>query len=187
MIARKTRPAALTAGFGAAVISAAVAFVGPEEGLRTEPYRDLGGILTVCYGDTIVPMRTYTVAECDDMFAARLREFAFRLGRCIENPSAIPAKSSVAILSWSYNVGTGAACGSTLVRKLNAGDLRGACNELPRWNKVNGKVVRGLTNRRAREQALCLEGVTQPKARPVEQAKPRWMPNWLARLLGWAA
>jgi lysozyme len=55
----------------------------------------------------------------------------------------------------SYNIGAKAFCGSTLVRKLNAGDYAGACAEISRWDRAGGRVVRGLTVRRAAERALC--------------------------------
>jgi lysozyme len=61
-----------------------------------------------------------------------------------------------AYISLAYNIGPGAFCGSTLVRKLNAGDYAGACAEIPRWNRAAGKVQPGLVNRRARELAMCL-------------------------------
>lgn len=65
----------------------------------------------------------------------------------------------MALVSWSYNVGTGAACGSTLAKKANAGDWQGACNQLRRWDKAGGKPVKGLTNRRAAETKLCLNAL----------------------------
>jgi lysozyme len=58
--------------------------------------------------------------------------------------------------SWAYNVGTGAACRSTLVRKLKAGDYAGACKELLRWDKQAGKALPGLTKRRQQEYAQCM-------------------------------
>ncbi len=61
-----------------------------------------------------------------------------------------------AYVSWAYNVGTGAACKSTLVRKLKAGDYAGACAELLRWDKQGGMVLRGLTIRRQAEYKQCM-------------------------------
>ncbi|GAA4400307.1 glycoside hydrolase family protein [Quisquiliibacterium transsilvanicum] len=61
-----------------------------------------------------------------------------------------------AIVSWAYNVGTTAACRSTLVRKLKAGDYAGACAELLRWDKFQGRVLPGLTKRRADEYRQCM-------------------------------
>lgn len=59
-----------------------------------------------------------------------------------------------ALLSFTYNVGLGAFRGSTLRSLLNDGDFEAAAEQFPRWNKAGGKVVRGLTKRRAAEQAM---------------------------------
>lgn len=61
-----------------------------------------------------------------------------------------------AIVSWAYNVGSPAACKSTLVRKLQAGDYPGACRELLRWDKFQGKPLPGLTKRRQDEFSTCM-------------------------------
>lgn len=63
-----------------------------------------------------------------------------------------------AYVSWAYNVGTGAACKSTLVKKLKQAppDYPGACKELLRWDKQSGKTLRGLTIRRQQEYQLCM-------------------------------
>ena len=61
-----------------------------------------------------------------------------------------------AFVSLAYNIGAGAFCGSTLVKKLNGGDYAGACSEILRWNKQKGKVLRGLQNRRFEEYKLCM-------------------------------
>jgi lysozyme len=61
-----------------------------------------------------------------------------------------------AYISLSYNIGPGAFCGSTLVRKLNAGDYSGACREILRWDRAQGRVVRGLTIRRQSEYQRCI-------------------------------
>lgn len=59
-----------------------------------------------------------------------------------------------ALTSFSYNVGLRALKNSTLRRKFNAGDIDGARKEILRWNKANGRVLRGLTRRRTYEAAL---------------------------------
>lgn len=61
-----------------------------------------------------------------------------------------------ALVAFAFNVGIGAMAGSTLMRKLNAGDTKGAAGEFVRWNKANGKVMRGLTRRRSAEASLFL-------------------------------
>lgn len=151
-------------GTAAAVLAAAAAFVGPWEGLRTDAYLDKiasPAVWTVCYGETrgVKAGDSHTAQECADKLAAALGEFRDRLAVCIPDLPRQPEGVQVALVSWSYNVGTGAACGSTLARHANAGEWRAACDQLPRWNKAGGQVVRGLTNRRAAEQSLCVQSL----------------------------
>ncbi|QLY02318.1 lysozyme [Citrobacter sp. RHBSTW-00599] len=61
-----------------------------------------------------------------------------------------------ALVSFAYNVGSRALSTSTLLRKLNDGDMKGAADEFLRWNKAGGKVLNGLTRRREAERALFL-------------------------------
>lgn len=137
----------------------ATSFIGGWEGRELRAYRDIVGVLTICDGDTqnVRPGQVATPAECDARLASHLRTYEAGLDRCLTAP--VPGKVKVAFLSWTYNVGVGAACSSTLVRKANAGDIVGACDQLLRWDRAGGKQVRGLTNRRQAERALCLEGV----------------------------
>lgn len=60
-----------------------------------------------------------------------------------------------AYLSLAYNIGPQAFCRSTLVRKLNAGDYAGACKEILRWDRFQGKPLAGLTKRRQSEYLQC--------------------------------
>ena len=59
-----------------------------------------------------------------------------------------------AVISFTYNLGSGRLKASTLRRKINAEDWDAAANELLKWNKANGKVLRGLDLRRKAEAAL---------------------------------
>lgn len=61
-----------------------------------------------------------------------------------------------ALVSFAYNVGSRALSTSTLMKRLNAGDITGAADEFLRWNKAGGKVLNGLTHRREAERALFL-------------------------------
>lgn len=157
------KKAAATTG-AAAVLAAAAAFVGPWEGERTEAYLDRIAsppVWTVCYGETrgVKPGDRYTSQQCQQMLIAALADYHAPLARCIPALPDQPQGVQVALTSWTYNVGPTAACSSTLAKLANAGDWRSACNQLPRWDKAGGKVVRGLTNRRAAEQRLCLESL----------------------------
>ena len=82
-----------------------------------------------------------------------------------------------AVASWVFNVGAKNASSSTLIRKLNAKDYEGAAHELPRWNKQKGKVLNGLTRRRAEEMEYFLRSsvlTSAPNATPdqVKNLKP---------------
>ena len=75
-----------------------------------------------------------------------------------------------ALVSFSYNVGSGALSKSTLLRKLNAGDYPGAQAEFMKWTKGGGKQLRGLAIRRAKEAALFAERVEEDEPEPLPQA-----------------
>lgn len=149
---------------GGAVLAATVAFVSPWEGMVPVAYLDRIAsppVWTVCYGETrgVQQGDEYTPEECAAMLETALAEYRDGLTACIPSLPEQPEGVQVSLTSWSYNVGTGAACRSTLARYANAGDWVGACNQLPRWNRAGGVEVRGLTNRRAAEQRLCLEAL----------------------------
>jgi GH24 family phage-related lysozyme (muramidase) len=134
----------------------ATGFIAHWEGRSLRAYQDIVDVWTICDGETkgVQPDDVATPAECDTMLAENLVVYEAGLDRCLT--ADVPGPVKVAFLSWAYNVGVGAACSSTLVRKANAGDIRGACNELPKWNRAGGRVVNGLTRRREAEQAMCL-------------------------------
>ncbi|ERP93511.1 muraminidase [Labrenzia sp. C1B10] len=151
---RKTR---LVGGIG----TAAIVLVGAWEGLRLAAYRDVVGVPTVCYGETLgVKLGDkHTQAECDAMLLASLQRHEAGMRKCLKRPDAIPAKSYVAFVSLTYNIGVGDFCRSTARKRLDAGDVRGACNTAKWFNKAGGRTIRGLVNRRAAEHSLCLEGL----------------------------
>ncbi|MEP4038901.1 lysozyme [Pseudophaeobacter sp.] len=152
--ALKSRSLGIVAGSGIA-LSTALAFIGGWEGLRQEAYRDVVGVWTVCYGKTkqVAPGDRYSKAECDQILAAEIAVYETALDQCLM--ATVPLGMKIALVSWTYNVGVKAACASTLVRRANAGDLVGACNELKRWNRAGGRVWRGLTQRRYSEMQMC--------------------------------
>jgi lysozyme len=145
-----------------AVILAAAPFVAKHEGIVTRTYVDPVGIRTACGGETdrsITMRERFTRDECVAVMGASLYAHALAVDKCITRPLA--THEAVAVLSWSYNVGTGAACKSTLVKMLNAGAPASAwCAQLLRWDKArkNGRliVLPGLKNRRVEEYGACL-------------------------------
>ncbi len=141
--------------------AAAIALVGAWEGLRLAAYPDIVGVPTVCYGETLgVELGDkHTKLECDAMLLASLKKHEQGMRRCLKRPDVIPARSYVAFVSLAYNIGVGAFCRSTARRRLNRGDVRGACDAAAWFNKAGGRTIRGLINRRAAEHRLCLEGL----------------------------
>ncbi|MNG59655.1 Lysozyme RrrD [compost metagenome] len=61
-----------------------------------------------------------------------------------------------AMVSLAFNIGGSAFAGSTLVKKFNAGDAKGAANEFSKWKNSGGKVMPGLVKRRAAEREMFL-------------------------------
>ncbi|RRH76428.1 lysozyme [Falsigemmobacter faecalis] len=166
LLGRRSGPAAEPAPLlpQAAILLAAAAFVMPWEGLRTEAYLDRLAeppVWTLCYGETrgVSAGMQRSRAECERGLLQALDSYHQALAGCLPGFGAQPTGVQVALTSWSYNVGTGAACGSTLVRLARAGDWAGACSELPRWNRAGGRVIAGLTARRLAETAICLNAL----------------------------
>ncbi|WP_331001548.1 lysozyme [Providencia huaxiensis] len=152
-IPNKIKMAAAAGG----LMTLTVAMVAEFEGYESKPYRDVVGVLTVCYGHTgsdIIPTKTYTKAECEALLEKDLAIVAKAVNPLIK--VSIPDYTRAALYSFTYNVGTGAFSRSTLLKKLNAGDQAGACNELKRWIYAGGVKWKGLMTRREVEKAVCL-------------------------------
>lgn len=149
----------LVGSIGAAALPV-LAIIAMWEGKENDPYQDIVGVWTVCYGETRVEMRSYTDAECEDMLADAVGDFAGavleRNPNLRDHPNQLAAATSLA-----YNIGKSAYARSTAARRFGAGDLAGGCEAMTWWNKAGGRVVRGLVNRRQAEYRLCMEGLEQ--------------------------
>jgi lysozyme len=147
----------LAATIGAGAAALLIGVVAHFEGKRNDPYQDIVGVWTVCYGETQGPMRRFTDAECEDKLANALVRYAKPVMDCADlrdRPNQLVAASSLA-----YNIGTANFCKSTAARKFKAGDIKGGCAAMLRWNMAGGKVVRGLTIRRQQEYKICMTGL----------------------------
>jgi GH24 family phage-related lysozyme (muramidase) len=140
----------------------ATALAVPMEGLRQYAYRDPIGLPTICFGSTKgVKMGDFrTVPECKALLTEEMSRVIKRVDEC---RPGLPSVVLAAFADAAYNVGEHIACDSarsTAARKLAAGDITGACLELPKWDKarVAGALVPlpGLTKRRLMERDLCL-------------------------------
>lgn len=147
----------IAAGGVLAVAGAVAAFIGPWEGRKLEPYRDIVGVWTVCEGVTgpaVIPGKTYTQAECDALTTNAVAKHLRGVSICIHKP--LTQGQWVAVGSWTYNVGVQAACKSTLVELINKGAGPMVwCKQLLRWDRAGGKKLRGLTRRREAEYKVC--------------------------------
>jgi len=143
----------------ASVLAAIVAFVAPWEGVRTKAYLDIAGVPTICYGHTkdVRMGDTATLAQCDAWLAEEVEEFNRAIRKCITREMTVGQE--IGFTDISYNVGIGAFCGSTALKRFNAGDDEGGCEALKMWDKVrvNGQLQRNdwQVKRRAAESALC--------------------------------
>lgn len=147
----------------AALGLSAAGFVGVLgwEDYRERAYDDGVGVQTYGFGTTRKPDGTPvrhgdTIKPVDAVKHAHreLTQFEGAIKRCVTVP--LYQHEYDAYVSFAYNVGPAAFCSSTLVRKLNAGDYEGACNELPKWVYAGGRKLQGLVNRREAERRLCL-------------------------------
>lgn len=132
------------------------------EGLRLRPYLCPAGIPTIGYGSTSYPDgrkvtlvdRPLTEDEADALLASTLVPFETAVGRMVT--AEITQRMFDALVSFSFNLGSQALKGSTLLKKLNQGDKAGAANEFQKWVYASGAVLPGLVKRRESERKLFL-------------------------------
>lgn len=147
---------------GGAIVIATIMLSGPDglEGRKYVAYRDVVGVLTVCDGHTgsdIIPGKRYSDAECDALTRNDLKRIARQVDPHIKVPTTETQRA--AVYSFAYNVGPTATINSTLLKRLNARDYTGACDQLRRWTYAGGKHWKGLMNRREIEREVCTWGV----------------------------
>ena len=145
-----------------------------HEGVRTKPYRCPARLWTIGVGHVIdanharVPFeernnlaipegwnRVFTLEEVDAILAKDLERF--ERGVLKYCPSAGSRQAWLdSLVSFSFNLGLGTLQRSTLRQRHNRGDYAGAADELLKYCKAGGKVLRGLENRRKDERAIYL-------------------------------
>lgn len=132
-----------------------------HEGLRLKAYLDSVGVWTIGYGDTgpdVVKGLVITKAQAEERLRKRLVEFEGYVNDMVK--VALTQNQFDALVSLVYNIGPTNFKSSTLLRKLNAGDYKGAAEQFLVWNKgrVKGSLVilPGLVTRRAAERRMFL-------------------------------
>lgn len=127
------------------------------EGLSLEAYVCPAGVATIGYGHTkgVTLGTRVTKEQADVMLSEDLERFKAQASRYVK--VQVTKGQFIALLDFVFNLGVGAFRGSTLLKKLNDGDVMGASDEFPKWVHANGKVLQGLAKRRALERQYFLD------------------------------
>ena len=154
-----SKPARKYVTVSAVVIAACVAAVAKFEGYRAMPYRDTGGVWTVCAGHTgndVKPGERWTPEQCEAAMSADIREAATAVLQCAPGPLTIGQQ--VAFADFHYN--TGAYCRSSAAKIT---DVRQSCAVILKYVYVAGKNCNdpasnctGIIKRRQWEYQTCV-------------------------------
>ena len=146
---------------GAKLVQAFEGCLKPVGRGRFKPYVCPAGVLTIGWGHTNHHGRKFkagdvwTQAQCDAEFLSDMKGFEAAVKRLVR--VELNQQQFDALTSFAYNCGEGNLGKSTLLRKVNRGDFPGAAREFAKWNRGGGRVLAGLTRRRACE-ALVFQG-----------------------------
>lgn len=139
-----------------------IGLISSFEGIRLNAYDDGVGVWTIGIGTTVYPNGIKvkkgdkcTLEQAKEYFAHDLNRFEASVNNLVKVP--LSQNQFDALVSLTYNIGSGNFASSTLLKKLNAKDYQGAADQFPRWNKAKGKVLNGLVRRREAERALFLK------------------------------
>jgi len=143
----------------AALSVSGVALIGllVAEGYRDTAYTPVAGdVPTIGFGTTegVKLGDKITVPQALNRAVRDVQKFEGAIKRCVQVP--LYQHEYDAYTSLTYNIGEGAFCRSTLVRLLNQSKYPEACAQILRWDRFQGKPLRGLTIRREKEYAQCM-------------------------------
>lgn len=124
------------------------------------------GVITIAYGFTFDEQNNkiklgdvWTYSRAVNHGDNILTKWLDQLLKLSPNLRNEPPKRVAAILSWCYNLGLANYKQSTFKQKIDVSDWDGASKECLRWNKSNGKVLKGLTKRREYESIAIKTGM----------------------------
>ena len=131
------------------------------EGLRLTAYDDGVGVWTIGFGTIKYPNGvrvrrgdTCTLEQAKSYMKYDLIEFEHTVNSLVKAP--LNQNQFDALVSLTYNIGSGAFKSSTLLKKLNLSDYKGAADQFDVWVNAGGKRMQGLANRRTKEKSLFL-------------------------------
>lgn len=123
------------------------------EGLELSAYKDSVGVVTIGYGHTKTAKMGQKITEAQA--EALLKSDLEWAEKAVNKLAKTPTQDQFdAMVSFVFNLGETNFSKSTLLKKHNAGDFKGAKAEFVRWNRAGGKVLKGLTRRREAEARL---------------------------------
>ncbi|KIF95578.1 lysozyme [Enterobacter cloacae] len=136
-----------------------IALIKQYEGLRLTTYKDAVGIPTIGYGHVENPVppggtRTITAETAEQLLRDDLQRFEHEVNNMLT--VEVTQNQFDALVSFAFNLGPANLKSSTLLRKVNSGDVNGAADEFLKWNHAGGQVLAGLTARRNAEKTLFL-------------------------------
>lgn len=124
------------------------------EKCRLVPYQDSKGVWTDGWGNThgVIPHGpAISQAKADADLVKNTAEAVYAVNHYVAIQLSQPEFD--ALVDFTFNVGAGNFANSTLLRKLNRGDLAGAANEFEKWDMSGGQHLAGLMRRRLAEKA----------------------------------
>lgn len=130
------------------------------EGYSSKAYPDPatgGAPWTIGYGTTkgVKPGMVITAQQGEKMLRDDVAKFESGVSSLITAPTT--QGQFDAMVSLAYNIGLGNFGKSTLLKKHNARCYTCAADQFRVWNRANGKVMNGLTKRRAAERQVYMQ------------------------------
>lgn len=131
------------------------------EGFSSKPYLCPAKVPTIGFGATIYPNgqrvrltdKNITEKEAEEILAHELKEAAKRVDALTID--TVTQHQFDALVSFAYNVGSGALKTSTLLKRVNTNpNDKNIRAQFMRWVNANGKQLEGLVNRRKAEADL---------------------------------
>lgn len=152
---------------------ATISLIKSFEGLVLKAYKDAVGVWTIGYGHTsmagppdVKAGMILTEQAAEALLVSDLKKYQAMVDRNVK--VALNDNQYGALVSFTYNLGEGNLKSSTLLKKVNAKDFIGASKEFAKWDKAGGKVLKGLTRRRAAEASLFLKPTLVDSGKPVQ-------------------
>lgn len=178
-MAKTTTKVAVGGGGLAAAIALITPFIQQHEGYVARPYKDIGGVISVCNGHTgpDIVVKTYSRADCQaltDKDIAKSAQWVLKITPDLDRRPYVLASA----ISFTYNLGDGAYQKSSVARDFNKGTqlsyfgpfylvseasnayFKLGCADMLKYVYVGKTYTQGLANRRNAEYQVCMKGTS---------------------------